>query len=60
MYEPAGTKYVPGTDGTASGGAVTPAGRDVGTTTVAEDPAGTVTRSFSLPPATDQSLTALP
>jgi hypothetical protein len=59
-YEPAGTKYVPGPDGTASAGAVTSAGRDAGTTTVAEDPGGTVTRSVSFPAVIDQSLTAPP
>lgn len=40
--------------------ATTPAGRDVGTTTVADDPTGTVTRSVSCPFAADQSLTAPP
>ena len=59
-YEPAGTKYDPAEDGTASGGADTEPGWDVGTFTVADEPAGTVTRSVSFPPEIDQSLTAEP
>jgi hypothetical protein len=59
-YDPAGTKYEPGADGTAWAGAVIAAGWAVGTRTVAEDPAGTVTRRVSVPPAIDQSLTAPP
>ncbi|GAB3864456.1 hypothetical protein GCM10027610_112840 [Dactylosporangium cerinum] len=35
-------------------------GCEVGTFTVAEAPAGTVTRSVSVPPEIDQSLTASP